>query len=271
MPGAGGCGSCSGHKVPGEGEDGRTEDGQGRSDAEMNRIRKQTAKAIQDAVEQGQGNIPAGWKTWAEQELTPPQVRWQDQVARIVRWAYAYVAGMIDYRYDRPSRRQACFGYGAGSPVMPRMVKPKPEVMFVADTSGSMTGRTTMRVVASETQGVLQAIGEGMTFGACDAAMQTMKRVQSIEDCLQNWKGGGGTSFVPIFEAVKKMRRKPQLLIIATDSFGDAPAQPVPGVETLWLIIDPKDKKPKPRGPDGQPIQWGTFLFINPNQQQQAA
>jgi predicted metal-dependent peptidase len=52
--------------------------------------------------------------------------------------------------------------------------------------------------------------------------------------------GGGGTSFVPVFEEVHKLGFKPDALVYLTDgygTFGDAPDYPV-----LWGDIshDPK-------------------------------
>jgi predicted metal-dependent peptidase len=244
-------------------------DDRGRSDSEINRIRKQVAKAIQDqATSDGIGSIPGSWKIWADKELEPPKVRWEDAVQRLCRSTYQHRRGLVTYRYDRPSRRQAVFGYGPGVPVIPRMTKPIPRVVFIADTSGSMGGmgpRGRLRPVMSEVKGLFDALGVEMTFGVCDAAMQDIKQVTSIEECLDLLSGGGGTSFVPIFEAVQKMRPKPDLLIIGTDAFGPAPKDPPPNMSTIWLVVNEQENVRPTVDGVGTPINWGHFIYINPN------
>lgn len=268
-PGHGGCGSCCGNKSKGEPQDGEVE-GKGRSESEMNRIRKSVARAIQDqAASDGQGTLSGSWKIWADSELEPPVVRWEDAVQRLCRSTYQHRRGLVSYRYDRPSRRQSVFGYGAGVPVLPRMVKPIPRVVFIADTSGSMGGmgpQGRLRPVMGEVKGLFDALGVDMVFGVCDAAMKDIKEVHSIEECLELLSGGGGTSFVPIFEAVEKMRPKPDLLIIGTDAIGPAPRQGPRNMATIWLTIsEDENVRPWIEGAGRTPINWGHFINIKPS------
>ena len=61
-------------------------------------------------------------------------------------------------------------------------------------------------------------------------------------------KGGGGTSFVPVFDWAKRQDRQPELLVYFTDAEGEFPAHE-PACPTIWLV------KGKAKVPWGQRIQ----------------
>lgn len=261
QPGHGHCGSCSGHRVPGETADGRGPEGQGRSEAEQRSIRKTVAKEIQEAVSRNPGSVPGGWAVWAKRELTPPQVRWQDQLSRLSQLAVTRIRGRKNHDYLYPSRRQAIYGYGPGVPVIPRRNDPVPQVMFVRDTSGSMMSATDSRLVMSEAKAIFDALRIPIVFGCCDAQMQTLETCGSIEDALKLSKGGGGTDFRPIFAAAEKHRPRPHILIIATDGYGPAPATPPRGIETIWLLVNSTKR----------PASWGHVIHVDTKSKTEAA
>ena len=49
-----------------------------------------------------------------------------------------------------------------------------------------------------------------------------------------SFKGGGGTSFKPVFEYVATKCEQPDLLIYFTDGYGDVPEKPAYPV--MWVI-----------------------------------
>jgi hypothetical protein len=124
---AGQCGSGAGLALAGEPEMKPQIEEVGRSAAEIHQVKKQVAQAIQSALSgAGRGTVPAGWARWADEQLQPPKVDWRTKLARSLRAAVATTAGMIDFSYGRPSRRQGAYGWGSGSPIMPAMVQPIP-------------------------------------------------------------------------------------------------------------------------------------------------
>ncbi len=258
--GHGHCGSCAGHPVPGEPPDGKVGD-LGRSDAEIHRIKKQVAKDIQRATKKQAGDVPGNWARWAKKQLDAPQVRWEDQLARSGRHAVAHKAGQLDYSYDRPSRRQGAIGYGPGVPVLPRMVAPIPETMLLTDTSGSMQ-KAEISLVMSEGAGIMRNLETRMRFGCFDAKMQgVVKEVRSIKEAVKYLQGGGGTNFGVVFEAIKKMKNRPDILVIGTDGCGPAPRlNPLPNTKTIWLLVG-RDAR-RPTYGRGKPIQWGEFITV---------
>jgi predicted metal-dependent peptidase len=60
--------------------------------------------------------------------------------------------------------------------------------------------------------------------------------------------GGGGTSFVPIFEWIRAQHLRPDLLVYFTDAEGEFP-EVEPDFPVLWLV------KGKGKVPWGQRVQ----------------
>lgn len=236
--GNGWCGSGAGREVPGEPADGR-------SKADIGRIRSTVAAAISSS--KSRGNVPAGLLRWAQEELAPPKVRWQDKLARACRAAVAYKAGAVDYRYERPSRRQAGVGFGKGKPILPALRAPIPEVAVAVDTSGSM-GQKELALAIAETAGILRAAGTPVTFLAGDAAVHAVAKIGDWRRLKDLMKGGGGTDFAPIVEGIAKLRPRPSVAVIITDGYGPAPEKPPAGTNVIWLLVGQGCKKPSTWG-----------------------
>jgi predicted metal-dependent peptidase len=64
----------------------------------------------------------------------------------------------------------------------------------------------------------------------------------------RQFKGGGGTRFAPVFEAVEQAGWQPDLLVYFTDADGEFPTK-VPSYPVIWLV------KGKQKVPWGQRIQ----------------
>lgn len=267
-----GCGSVAGNPNPKcEGDsdadgnpknDGKTSDGEGRSDAEIDRLKKEVAEKVKEhQAAHGKGSVPGGWDVWADQQLQPPKVPWEQKLQKVCRNGVSVVKGMMDYRYGRPSRRQAGVGFGAGRPVLPSMISYMPHALFVIDTSGSMGSTETERGM-SESNGVMNSMGVKLSFGTIDAAVhEPFKEVKSIQEAMQMMKGGGGTAFCPVFDAIEDMRHKPNILVFCTDggNFDELPEEcPIPGLQVIWLLVGAHRCMPSCKGE-----LWGEVIEID--------
>ena len=253
-PGGGACGGGAGNPFPGEsaygggtpgpgasnsGNQKNNTDG-GRSEAEIERVRKQVARDIQQHTQKGRGEVPGGWQVWANSELKPPKVRWQDKLRRVIRGAVSNRAGMLDYTYSRPSRRQSAVGYGYGRPILPAMSAPTPALVVAVDTSGSMNSNDLARAV-SETKGILTQTAADVHLLSCDAEVHgPPRKVRTWKEVQNALKGGGGTAFGPIFEAARKIPERPTICVVLTDGGGPAPATPPPNMTVIWVLIGEK-------------------------------
>jgi predicted metal-dependent peptidase len=232
--GCGWCGSGAGRPLPNEPK--TSEGAKGRTQVEIERVKRTVAEEIRKTVAQkGQGSVPAGWARWADELMRPPKVRWQDKLARITRGSVAYRPGAVDYHYTRPSRRQAGIGYGPGRPILPALRAPVPKVAVVQDTSGSM-GTAELSAGLPEVDAILRATGARVDFVACDAAVHVLKPVRHWRELLKLMVGGGGTDFTPAFDALTAKRGdRPDVCVFVTDGYGTFPAKPPP-YKVIWLL-----------------------------------
>lgn len=245
---SGQCGSGAGNPMKGEPDDqGKVG---GRSESEVQQTRMQVAEQVRDHCAKnggGRGNLPLGMDRWAEDMARPSKVPWRAILARTLRQAVAYAPGSVDFSFSRISRRQGGVGFGVGCPVIPALVTPLPSVVFVLDTSGSMC-REQLAAGISETCAVLQACGsKEIDFLSCDHAVHAHGRVQRPQQLSRLVKGGGGSSFVPAFDHIARMRNKPRLAIFATDGDISVPEHAPNGLDVIWLLISAghgADRKP---------------------------
>lgn len=262
-------GMCGGGSGAGDPWDDESEDEQdARSQQQGQNIKQQTAKAVKEHAERSRGDVPAGWKRWADQELKPPVVPWESKLRSQVSNAVEYVRGMIERTYRHPSRRQATFGFTKDSPIMPGWHAPRPEVVIVIDTSGSM-GTEELGRATSEVAGILEAMDVDVTLMTNDADIHgPVQKITSIDELELH--GGGGTDFRPPFEYIRdKMEPTPSICIFITDGMGPChKINPLPQMHTIWVGVGPYRQKPwgvntdddgwRPTGP----VTWGEYVEV---------
>lgn len=261
-PGSGKCGGCAGNPGEGEGaEDGTiktnaelpkaTDGASGKdvaplSEGELVIVRKQTAQEILNHQKSnGRGSVPAGLSLWAEKQLEPPKVPWQQILAKLVRRSLSEIAGMVDYNTRKISRRywSQRSVFGKDSPLRPGWKQSSPKAMVVVDSSGSMSGKPFERAL-SEVTGVIKAMGLPVEGFAVDAAVYEKSRLSRAADVRKLCKGGGGTDMrLGIAEADKS---KPDVIILLTD--GETPwpdRSEMPRATLIVAIIGTKIVPPK--------------------------
>jgi predicted metal-dependent peptidase len=231
MPDKCDCGSGA-HGVPREYElpapGGATKE-QGIGEAEGDLLRQQVAREIQAAA--ARGNVPAGWKRWAEALLEPPVAPWERELSALVKNAVTMARGMCDFSYSKVSRRGMFQGV-----IMPALVRPNPDAAVVVDTSGSMSEALLARALI-EIKGILRAVGQRrVPVLCCDAAVHGgVQRVSNAFDV--ELAGGGGTDMGIGIEAAQKLRAS--VIIVLTDGFTPWPADPPRGCQLVIGILNP--------------------------------
>jgi predicted metal-dependent peptidase len=128
------------------------------------------------------------------------------------------------------------------------MVDQTLEVAVALDTSGSMSNATladAKRIVHD----VYKELGiDDVWYGQCDTKMtQPFKRMPLKTLLAAPVVGRGGTDFRPIFAAAAKLSPKPDVLLVLTDGYGPAPARPIRGIATVWVLV-PTDASTCPAG-----------------------
>lgn len=201
------------------------------------------------------GNVPAGLERWAK-ELLEPTVDWRRELSSIIRRSFAQVAGIRDYTYSRPSRRDSAMRSTGQSIVLPAMRQPAPpKVSIVIDTSGSMSDDM-LSWALSETQGVLRSLGSSgrnVKVISCDAkaSIQKVARIGQI-----NLSGGGGTDMRVGIDAALKDRERPDVIIVLTDGYTPWHDEPLKGTTLIVGLTDEGGKKQVP--------DWARIVSITP-------
>ncbi len=171
--------------------------------------------------------------------LLQPQLPWRMLLAR-----YMTMQGREDFNYARPARRE-------GDAILPSLRSAQVDVIVGVDTSGSISQPELDQFLA-EVDAIKGQIKARITLLPCDVQLASGApwRFEAWEQVRLPTKlqGGGGTSFIPVFEWVEDQTIGPDLLLYFTDAQGTFPEQE-PAYPVLWVI------KGNAKVPWGQRIQ----------------
>jgi predicted metal-dependent peptidase len=171
--------------------------------------------------------------------LLQPQLPWRMLLAR-----YMSALARDDYSYSRPSRREGDF-------IMPSLRSQQLDLVVAVDTSGSIKDGE-MEEFIDEIDALKGQVRARVTLLPCDAQL-----CEGAPWIFEPWeqfhrpdgiRGGGGTSFGPVFDWVERAGRPPDLLVYFTDADGAFPKSEPP-YPVIWLV------KGKSKVPWGQRIQ----------------
>jgi len=170
------------------------------------------------------GNLPAGIAVTV-QKLNESTENWKATLRE-------FISNTVpsDYSWTSPNRRHI-----ANNIYLPGMVKENIGKIAVAvDTSGSISDQvlaaftSELNAIAHETK------PEGITVLYCDTQVNKVEEFSNEDEIELHAVGRGGTSFIPVFDAISKWDEKPVCLLYFTDlECGDVPEdQEYP---TLWV------------------------------------
>ncbi|MCW2607390.1 MAG: hypothetical protein JWO60_2083, partial [Frankiales bacterium] len=206
-------------------------------------VRQETAARVA-AQGRERGDVPAGWRRWAE-DVLEPVVDWRRELASLVRRGVADVVGRTDHTYRRRSRRDL------PGLVLPGMHRPLPRVCVLIDTSASMTP-VHLAAALGEVAGVLRSLGvrrTGLQVLCCDTSATAAARVLDARDV--RLVGGGGTELAAGIDAVAGLRPRPDVVVVLTDGGTDWPAEPPRSRVVVALL-----------GDEGHPPPWGKTVHV---------
>lgn len=173
------------------------------------------------------------------EHLLQPQLPWRALLA-----TYMTATARDDYNYLRPSRRE-------GEAIFPSLRSSEIDIVVALDTSGSVSDKEMSEFLA-EINDIKGQVRARLTLLACDAVLADdgpwLFEPWEEFKLPREFKGGGGTSFKPVFDWLEAEWRRPDLLVYFTDADGDFP-QYEPDFPVLWLV------KGKHKIPWGQRIQ----------------
>lgn len=235
----------------GKGTEGQGKDGDGKilsikmTKEEMTKAENAWKITIAQAgqVAKMKGNLPAGMDRFIE-GLLSPKVHWTE--------VFKYYLNEIlkdDYSLMRPDRRFVSHGI-----YLPDLWSEGCSVALAIDSSGSMD-EDTIRECVSESMAIFTSRSVSrVRIMVADADVHYDKTFIPGEHFPTKFvRGGGGTSFVPVFDRLNKSNLdSPSVLIYFTDTFGDFPDY----VPNYPVIIVTRTK-------DAEVPNWVRTIVIN--------
>ncbi|MFC4014331.1 VWA-like domain-containing protein [Nonomuraea purpurea] len=180
----------------------------GLSDQERDAVRFRVAQGITGRP----GDVPKGWRRWAEEAFHPPQP-WRELLGAAVRSAVSGPGVGEDYTYGRPSRRSA----GLPGVILPSLRRKPPRVCVVIDTSGSVSDAELGSALV-EVAAIVRAVGgrrDLVSVLSCDAAARVVQPLCAAEGITL--MGGGGTDLRAGVAKALRTRPRPDVIVILTD------------------------------------------------------
>jgi len=218
------------HLAPGSGT------GQDPNTAVQDRNDQQWKATVAAAVEsaRAQGKLPGAMDRFFGEVLNP-QVDWREHLAA----EFARKLGSGSYDWHRPNRRLIAreidpiyapgpSGFGTGI------------VVVGVDTSGSI-GPKEVDMFLAEVAGLLEDCKPKQLFLMwCDAKVHRVDECDEVGDLNEiranGAPGGGGTSFIPVFDKIEELNITPEALVYLTDGQGSFPAHS-PSYPVIWGSI----------------------------------
>jgi predicted metal-dependent peptidase len=213
-----------------DGEGNKQENGKNADDFSENTEPPNWKRILAEAYQfaKSRGTKPAGMDRYIKEIMFPRQ-NWLHLI-------YRYVISEIpfDYSYVRPSKRSYATGI-----YMPQIKKELLDIVVSVDTSLSI-GDKELKEFLSQIIGIVRNFNSvRLTVLACDSeihAVYELNRATEKDIMAINLKGGGGTSFKPPIEWLKKNKPHAKLLIYFTDGRGDSVDLKGVGFNIIWLI-----------------------------------
>jgi predicted metal-dependent peptidase len=196
------------------------------------------AVAAGAAAAKAMGKLPGALERLLSDALEP-QVDWKERIKSL----FARRVGSSRYDWRKPDRRLITrdiyapgrSGHGAGT------------IVVACDTSGSI-GDKEISMFFGEMYGILEDTNaKQIVIMWCDAAINRVDIAEDAGDLntlrCKGAPGGGGTSFIPVFDEIAARGLEPDALVYLTDGMGTFPAK-APSYPVIWGNIYPASKYP---------------------------
>ncbi len=170
-----------------------------------------------------------------------PTVPWHE----LLRLAIAETNTFSTLDWSSPSRRSEATGS-----FIPRELMHGTDATVYVDTSGSISQENLKSAIA-EIRGILEASGRSVRWLEGDDGIL---KDEWIGEAPEQVEGGGGTSFVPLFEHLRESPTK--TLIVFTDTFGAFPDFS-PDYHVIWAVYAKSQAEA-----DGRKVPFGEIIAV---------
>ncbi|GAA2998732.1 vWA domain-containing protein [Actinokineospora diospyrosa] len=226
----------------------------GLTEQERDAVRFRVAQGITGAP----GDVPGGWRRWAEEAFQPPQP-WRQLLGATIRAAVSASGAGEDYTYGRPSRRSTSLP----GVILPSLRRKPPRVCVIIDTSASVSDAELGSAIV-EIAAITRAVGgrrDLLSAVSCDTAASIASQLCQAQDIPL--LGGGGTDLRSGFAAALRTKPRPDVIVSLTDGQTPWPDTKPPCRTVIGLF--PRERTFNENDPDYQPDtppDWARVVTI---------
>jgi len=172
---------------------------------------KKAVKEAYDNTNKLRGTLPSHLEEAIQEILKPPTINWRQLLKQYIG---SSIKTGFKSSWKRPNRRFP-FNEAYKGKTANRTIK----IMVAIDTSGSVSNKDFQDFIV-EMKGILNVYKCKIDIIQCDVEIQKKEQLNPYTKLNINFKGRGGTRFVPVF---KEYNQRPDydLLIYFTDGYGD--------------------------------------------------
>lgn len=183
--------------------------------------RQNISRARQMAKMQGEG---MGSMDSMVDELLEPRINWKEMLRSMLLTSIP-----SDFRLIPPNKKHLWRGY-----YLPSSYGESIEIAVAIDTSGSMSNDD-VAICLNEVRSVCQQFKDyRIHYLQCDDGIQDYQEVTPYVEFTNRIHGRGGTSFVPVFEAICDRALNVSCLVYFTDMMGTFP-DTSPNYPVIWI------------------------------------
>ena len=211
----------------------KSESNAGKDNGKDTEVGESDQEFWKEAAEQGiiiqkmRGTLPGGIQRLADLIFEPPKIPWTAELAQ-----YVTCVNGTNERLLPPNKRHRRI-------MLPSFYSEEIEFVFVMDTSGSMDLEE-LKKGANELEAIFYSFENcKVRVISCDAAVHSNELwegfnslSEDVEKLGKMFKGGGGTDFRPVFNAVAE--ENTTVMIFFTDGYGTFPDQ-APDYDVIWV------------------------------------
>ncbi|MGK3708573.1 vWA domain-containing protein [Arthrobacter sp. IK3] len=237
------------------------------SGAEKQMVRISTAASVRQHQEQhGIGSVPGGIAQIVDEILAPSVTPWERVLASYIRRAVAHKLGQHDTTYARRHRRRMNEtlrnkqGGIVGRVIAPGYIKPVPSVHFYRDTSGSVNDHD-LALATNEVLAIAKKLGirgDDLVVSDIDTEVHQSKKFAGL-DSITEIQGRGGTEMGEAIVHATNLKKKPSVIVIATDGETYWPTER-PSVPVVVLLVNLRSEHWKENVPS-----WAHVVEVKSN------
>lgn len=185
---------------------------------------EQAQHVMSEALSKSRGTLPAGLERLLKMLEEPAQVRWFERLRKMA--GNRMASNKREWTYQKSSRR-----FGDEYPGVRR--HRKGQIWGYLDTSGSMDD-IEIGIALNEISAIAKAYSVPFNLIMADADVAGIEKITGKINAEKfKVKGGGGTSSVPVFKYLEKVKSV-DLFIGFTDCFNEWPSKP-PRFPCIWV------------------------------------